>query len=553
LSSGEIRRSLEKTDATPRGPQAGFHARLAIVSVLATLGILVITGGFFFLLPRTAEAAFARFVSHRPYLLPGFSNQVTLGQIGEIKTNSQAVMHIAIFSRGVLPAIKWRGAALNEFDGKRWSNRDPREERIPVRNGHVQLETGSQGRRLNYHVQLSAADTDALFFAGKPVNLDLSQFLVIRNATGSYRLARVPPPGFSYDAYSVLDEQPEVSLPLTPAPVLPERTRRETLQLPKLDPRISDLARTFTAGSTTDLEKARALERRLRHDYAYSLALPDREVPDPLADFLFVRRKGYCEHFASAMTIMLRTLGVPARLVTGFQSGTYNPISDLWVVRASDAHSWVEAWIPQHGWATFDPTPPDPNPPGFALLSRLELYVDAAQTFWQDWVVSYDLRRQGTLSYRMEDGARALGLRWFDSLTDLRTDWPSRILARLRRSGIRVWVLLLALAVSTWLLAPRFLRVARMWTGVRRVRRGEAARGDATLLYERMLDVLQRRGYEKPPWFTPTEFAAALPSHGIGATVNEFTAYYHQWRFGGRVEASRRLSEILEELERAPL
>ncbi|MBV8728685.1 MAG: DUF3488 domain-containing protein [Acidobacteriia bacterium] len=455
LSSGEIRRSLVRSETMPRGFPFKFHARLGLISVLATLGILLITGGLFFLLPRTAEAAFARLISQRTYLLPGFSNQVTLGQIGEIKTTSRPVMHIAIYSRSTLPAIKWRGAALTQFDGKQWSTPNPGEEKIPVWNGHVELTTAGAGRRLNYHVQLSAADTDALFFAGTPLRLDVNQFQVIRNRTGSYKLPRVPPPGFAYDAYSLLDVPPETAPPTVPAPQLAPETRREALQLPKLDPRIAQLARAFSAGASTDLERARALERRLRRDYGYSLELPSREVADPLADFLFVRRKGYCEHFASAMAIMLRTLGIPARLATGFQNGIYNPFSELWVVRASDAHSWVEAWIPRHGWSTFDPTPPDPNPPGFALFSKLELYVDAAQTFWQDWVVSYDMRRQGTLSYRMESGARRLGIHWFDSLTDLGTDWPARATAQLKRASVWFIVGLLMLAASFWMLAPR--------------------------------------------------------------------------------------------------
>ena len=83
-------------------------------------------------------------------------------------------------------------------------------------------------------------------------------------------------------------------------------------------------------------------------------------VSDPLAYFLFVRRKGHCEYFASSMAVMLRTLGIPSRVATGFLSGVYNPMTGWQVIRASDAHSWVEAWIPGQGWTTFDPTPSDP-------------------------------------------------------------------------------------------------------------------------------------------------------------------------------------------------
>jgi len=77
-------------------------------------------------------------------------------------------------------------------------------------------------------------------------------------------------------------------------------------------------------------------------------------VLSALANFLFTRRKGHCEYFASSMAVMLRTQGIPARVVNGFAGSTYNPVSDLYMIRASDAHSWVEAFIDGPGWMTFD-------------------------------------------------------------------------------------------------------------------------------------------------------------------------------------------------------
>jgi hypothetical protein len=325
--------------------------------------------------------------------------------------------------------------------------------------------------------------------------------------------------------------------------------RRRYLQLPsnQLDPRIPELARAFAARASTDLERARAIERRLRSDYGYTLELPQQEVKDPLAYFLFTRKKGYCEYFASAMTVMLRTVGIPSRLVTGFQSGVYNPINEQWVVRASDAHSWVEGWIPGYGWITFDPTPPDPNP-GFALLTRFGFYLDAAQTFWRDWVVSYDVNRQGTLTDRIEQGTRRLGIRWFDLLVGLKADGLGRTMESFGpAAGFG-----LVIGAGLWLLGPRLVLILRMQRRVRRVRRGQAGAGDATLLYQRMLYILQRRGYQKPPWFTPAEFAASLPPTGLGSAVTEFTATYNAWRFGGRTDLAPRLSGLLDELERQP-
>src|SRR5438445_11208009 len=117
---------------------------------------------------------------------------------------------------------------------------------------------------------------------------------------------------------------------------------------------------------------------------------------DPIGDFLFNVRQGHCEYFASAMAIMLRTLGIPSRLVNCFLPVEYNDISQQYVVRGSDAHTWVEAYFPGYGWITFDPTPAAGTISVAAAWGRFSLWMDAFRTFWTDWVVSYDFSRQFT-------------------------------------------------------------------------------------------------------------------------------------------------------------
>ena len=551
LTSGEIRRSIERSTVTARSALKTFYSRLSLLSALVTLGILTLTAGLFFILPRTAEAAFSRLIAHRVFL-PGFSNQVNLGDIGEIKTSSRPVMHIRIDSALAVGPLKWRGAALSDFDGKRWTNPSRQPETILVENGHVVLAPAGlhpAGRRVNYHVDLEALENDTLFFAGTPETLDLGVRALYRTETSSFRLGHAVPQGFHYDVWSLLDDPPEGAPVRFPPPVLPLAARQLYLQLPALDGRIGELARSFAASATDDLARARAIERHLRSDYGYTLELPDREVADPLANFLFARRQGHCEYFASSMAVMLRSLGIPARLATGFQSGVYNPVSDLWLVRASDAHSWVEAWIPGYGWTTFDPTPADPNAGGLAWLAQLSLYLDAAETFWREWVMTYDVARQGTLAYRMEQGVHRAGIRWFDTAVSLRSGWERYVAGWARRFG---WQ---ALAWAAGLVALGFaagplVRLMRMRQRVERVRRGQASVADATLLYQRMLHILKRRGYQKPPWFTPAEFAASLPRTSLGDSVGEFTGTYNALRFGGHAEAAPRLSILLDRMER---
>ncbi len=132
------------------------------------------------------------------------------------------------------------------------------------------------------------------------------------------------------------------------------------LQLPEdLDPRIANLATEITAKGKSTLEKAAMVETYLKRNYKYTLNLVWTPGPQPVSTFLFDAKSGHCEYFASSMVILLRTAGIPTRLINGFLMGEYNPVGQDFIVRESDAHSWVEVYVPARGWVEFDPTPPD--------------------------------------------------------------------------------------------------------------------------------------------------------------------------------------------------
>jgi len=546
FTSAEIRRSMQKRVTVARSGLRSFHPRLAALTAVVTIGILGLTAGLFFMLPRTADAALRRLVSRRFYL-PGFSNQVTLGEIGEIKATSRPVMHVRFADSHAPANLKWRGATLSDFNGHAWFEPFGEPRWIPaVPKGVFQLADNRQRRRLprsvNYRVSLNGIDSDVLFFAGRPEFVYLKQPMITARDDGSYRLGRPPVDGFFYEVYGWLGDTGAAD------DFLGKRERKEYLSLPQLDPRIPELARNAVLGLDNDADRAAAVARYLRGAYGYTLELPSHEVADPLAHFLFVRKKGHCEYFASAMAVMLRTLGIPSRLVTGFQSGIFNPLTGLYVIRASDAHSWVEAWLPGRGWVTFDPTPPDPSPGANALLVKLALYADAIETFWQEWVVSYDLGHQATLADRMEQAGRRVSLRWLDRMFEMGDNWPSTR-SWLVHTGLW-WLLALAGGVvGTWL-APKLWKAWRVRLGVRRLRRGQGSVADATLLYRRMLKLLRRRGYEKPAWFTPYEFACSLPPSEMGMLVLQFTSAYNALRFGGQADAAPQLSALLDDLEK---
>ncbi len=549
FASSEIRRSAHHGRRVSRAGLKSFGWRLSALSLVVALGILALTSGMFFVLPRTARAAFRHLAPER-FHLPGFSNEVTLGQIGELKQNNMAVMHVRVYSGQGPMDLKWRGAALGHFDGRKWSN--PRTERqvLRVESNPLMLADDRQrlragGVRIGYEVRVQAVGSDALFFAGIPEAMHIAAPLIIRGAGDSYRVGFGGSDGLHYVAFSYLPRVDD----MFKADALPAAQRKAYLELPTLDPRIGALARDVTVGEISDEERARAIEKHLRQRYAYTTELPSVEAPDPVANFLFHRRKGHCEYFASAMTVMLRSLGIPSRVVTGFQSGVLNPLSGWYVVRASDAHSWVEAWLPRKGWTTFDPTPPDPHATRLSLWTKVGLYLDAAETFWQDWVLNYDIEQQVMLAQRMEESSHRFRLRWSDRVGEALRAWTDRG-RNLASQYSRVLLMALVAFIGAWLAAPRLLSWWKTRRRLLRVRRGLAHASDATLLYERMLALLRRRGLEKPAWVTPEEFAALVADPKMSAVVRDFTAAYNELRFGGDRARAPRMVEMLGAIEK---
>jgi uncharacterized membrane protein len=532
-----------------RAGMRAFSRRLGTLSGFLFAGILIMTVALFFILPRTARAAFDRFIPQR-FHITGFSNSVTLGQLGELKQNNTPLMHVRSYQgEGFLP-VKWRGTALADFDGRAWSNPTGEERLVRNESGLVAVRTAVQGKRqgrnLIYQVQLDRSIADTLFFAGNPETISINVPILRYARNGTFR---VPPRfgtrGLGYSVYAFLpDEWAEVRFTASP---LPDATREQLLKLPTLDARIPELARDMTRGAESEVQKARAIENHLRHDYGYTLNLLSKEVDDPLAYFLFERKKGHCEYFASAMTVMLRSQGIPARVVTGFQSGVFNPMTGWQVIRASDAHSWVEAWLEGRGWTTFDPTPSDPNAAAPGLMSRLALFSDAVEQYWQDWVMGYDLNHQVALASRMQESSRRFKMPSFDGMVDGFTK-AGQMAAR---SAIPVGVALVLIAAGI-VLGPR---VRKLWSArvqKQRLQRGETNPSDATILYQQLLALLARRGIQKPPWLTPNEFARAIPGTEIGTLVGDATAAYNELRFGGNRDAAPRMMHVLERIEKLP-
>lgn len=552
FTTSEVRRPVEDRNLRlVRAGVRGASPRLALMTLFIFGGILTITAGLFFFLPRTARAAFQHLVSER-YHLPGFASEITLGQLGEIKNQSTPVMHVK-FNKPEHPlSLKWRGMALGQFDGRRWYLSSLfKEDRIELqRHGLVQLideryRPSRRAERLEYEVHVKDIGADTLFFAGVPEYVSINAMLITRLPGGSYRVPFGARGGLNYVGYAYL----EGPAPLAEGKIEPLNPllRQEYLHLPRIDPRIGQLAVEWTLGEGSAGAKAAAIERHLKTDFGYTLAMLDKTVEDPLANFLFERRAGHCEYFASSMAVMLRTIGIPSRVVTGFQSGIFNPISGWQVIRASDAHSWVEAYLPNLGWTTFDPTPPDPNAAGETLWTQFALYVDAAETFWREWVLNYDLEQQLVLATRMQETSRSA--HWFETVPGYFTAVKDAAGSFLKRHGAPLGAGLVAIALLI-LYGPAARKAWSMRRRMKRVQRGLVEQSDASLLYSRMLRNLERRGFEKPAWLTASEFARLVPDPEISPLVEDLTFLYNELRFGGRREAGPRMLALIEQLER---
>jgi len=558
----EMRRSCQTANIPAREPlDSTTYRRMAffLAGTSPVLVVLILAGAsaIFFLLPRTSAGYLGSFAAGSD-MATGFSDRVQLGSIGQIQQSKSVVMHIQIDgdTRGTFD-LKWRGVALNRFDGRMWSNPVEQYPILRQPDGRFPLWSKTAGsdpattRPIHYRVLMEPIGTNLFFVAPKP-----------RFLTGAYRVLGTDRGGAVYnldsthaislyDVDSDLAEPKPQDLEKATAPNPPEML--EYLQLPALDARIPALARQIAGSSTNTYDRTTAIERYLMTQFGYTLELPRVTPKDPLAEFLFVRKRGHCEYFASSMAIMLRTLNIPSRVVNGFRTTEFNDVTGNYVVRASSAHSWVEAFFPGYGWVSFDPTPGAPLDSATGW-DRVGLYVDAMASFWREWVVNYDASHQKSLGEDAMRGSRSL----FMGMRDRAEHWYERMLARARHAqqafsnAPRRWSGLAVLSCLI-LLGAANLKNLRRWMNERAlaVHPEHAPSRAAALWYQRMLKWLGRQGWKKTEVQTPLEFLTCIEDPLTRERVEAFTRAYEAARFGESSEEARRLPELYEEMTAA--
>ena len=508
----------ETAAATAAGSEAVPHTRYLLgLAGAGGVAVFLVAAGLFFVLPRVGIATLP-LRARLGQMITGFSERVELGSYGSILTDSNVVMRVHLpdeVQPDRYPNLRWRGIVLDTFDGQAWSLRYPRQIRLvrPSSGGFDVGLLGGSGQFLRQEIFLEPISSEVVFAAPRVLRLTMATSMLAMDDMGAVSVSS-PGARLRYTVESEV-EGPWVrgAILRRSVPPLDANQLQRYLQLPALAPAIPALARQVAGPSRTPEEIAHRVEEFLRTKFRYTLDIERVSKLDPLQEFLFVRRAGHCEYFAAAMAVMLRTLGVPSRVVNGFQRGEWNPYGQYYIVRYYDAHSWVEAFMPGVGWVTFDPTPRAMVDTRSSQRPTL-LYLDSLRLQWHRYVVNWTLRDQIRAVQSVQ--FRLAGFRNWSAGLDAETR------GRLGRTGSLALVGAIAL-VGAW----------AAW----RHRRGGvgAGRGRTPAFYRRALRAAARRGLRPTAGETAREFSGRVADLGpaAGSAFIRVTALYERARFGG--------------------
>ncbi len=379
--------------------------RMLLVGRLVLIGLPLLLAAFW-LFPRFPSPLWG--VPERALSLPGLSDEMSPGGWVDLMADDTPALRAQFFGATPRPdQMYWRGPVLDRYDGRTWT-RSPWLRHLPL------PATTRTGPVWDYQVDIEASDRRDLVALDLPVGAPGGADLA-----ADYGMATRTP------LSSLTRWRLRSSAPASFEPDLPELQRRMALQLPPgFNPRTQALARRWrqAAGANDAALVQRALDW-VHAEFAYTLdtPLPGRHAVD---EFLFDQKQGYCEHFSSAFVVLMRAAGIPARVVTGYAGGRYNPLGSYWIVRRMDAHAWAEVWLPERGWVRVDPTAAvapervydtleDRLARGGGVAGRLISLEGLGQVGdwlrrgWNDLVLGFNADRQTRLLERL--GARGLG------------------------------------------------------------------------------------------------------------------------------------------------
>jgi transglutaminase-like putative cysteine protease len=546
-------------------PGRGFAVHLRALSASSVIGAGIVAAMVFVLMPRgIGQDRFGNWGIAAAGAVSGFTDQVRLTGSGIISQSSEVVMTLQVrtsggVSLGGADTIHYlRGAVLEQYEGGVWArneSRGPGWSRDVAAGEEAVLSRGI-GSTVDQSITLRGLGRreDYIFAEWKPVKIVFKNSGRLRadEATQSLRASATAPGRFEYTVSSSPADPPG------PAPAI--RTPLAPVEGP-----IADLARRVLAAGgvepdpagrpiEADAQAARVIQDHLREGYTYTLetATPP-EGRDPIEWFLFDRRQGHCELYAAAMVQMCRAAGINARMVAGYVAAEYNAAADQYIVRASNAHAWVEVEVGQGRWRRFDPTPTSDlariHRPALGVFGRVRQWLDAVEFAWNRSIVSFDeLARSRVIGTDQAESRGMIG-RMDAFLARLRAGGP-RVVGRAVGVGIAVFAGVAGAGGIVVLLARGGEEGSKARRAVTRrgpfIQAGAAKRVNVRF-YGRMLDALRRRGLTKPAWRPPLDHARALAARGeaVAESVASLASLYYAVRFGGMTlgEAERRAAE----------
>ncbi len=482
-------RTLESLDAdapvTVTGPPRLATALSAWLIVASILSVPLFT-----LFPRISNPYVGmRTGTGTQIRSTGFSDEVTLNSIGGLRDNPEVVMRLEFDeNRPENADIRFKGGTHDIYHPgqRRWQRAEVRDTTLTNYRGQFQLTSDlrlgdvDEGPWVN--VWLLPIRSRAVPVPVKATRMELLMPILAQDEGGAiYKWTNYRGP-LNYRVWL----QDEVNL----TAVMPKLDDPDepTLDLTGLTPAMAELA-AEVMGEGSAAQQAFDLETHLIQNYNYSTDFVGDINDNPIEDFLFTYRTGHCELFASSMVLMLRSEGIPARLISGFLGAEYNRLTRDYTVRQRNAHAWVEAYLPGVGWQQYDPTPPGGRPTGVSQiqLTMLRQITEYLNFHWDRYILTFGLQDQISFLWGLRNWFLELtaSLRSDDASTDSQETAAAQDPTPVEKGGE---------ALSPWLLVGGFALVtAIILLALWLQRRGS---GDATRAFQELRRLLQRRGLE---------------------------------------------------------
>jgi len=527
-------------------PASGRLVRaLRVVSFVAAAGGIAVGVGS--LLPWAqpfVETAVVKMIQ-APDGVSGFSLESRLGEVGELSLSPRVLMHVTTAA-----PTKLRAAVFTRFDGVQWRPQGPPPLPLPIEEGALGGALGSwldgvpgqlfavPGAPLDEAWQEAAVRTRIVEVAPVVGALPApAGLLLVRRADLVHidSFGILGPGSHTLETYAVVSLAPGAAAWPAPPPVS-DAEEQEWTALPKdLDPRLPALAdRLRDEGERSDAARLARTVAYLQSECHYSLKPGRFRTRQPVAEFLFEKKKGYCEYFASAAAVLLRLQGIPARYVRGFTVREANRLGGHYVVREADAHAWVEAFVPGRGWVEADATPAAEYEAAHGGIDRGGFQALSAWLSgrFAELRALFAQRAGGALAARLTEVAKGLV-----------------------RGRPGLVTLALALVAASWL-------ARRLWPWFRKLRERRRARARAlepaappelAALLARTDRLWTRHGRRRPLFRAPLEHLASIPPGALPPAVRAGServveAYYRGRYAGHPVTAAevRTLSLVLE-------